>query len=233
MNFKEIIDLLRSDGSVIVNKRLIRAIGLKEAILYSELVSKAAYFNEKKKLTPDGFFFNTSENLRKDTGLTEYSQNQAIRNLKELGLIDYSLQGLPATKHFKIAADKKKLQQIMDTPKQVSEKDVGHDQKKANTLSLDYVLEMLSSGHKDWVEFQNTYVLLVYFKTMQEKKIEQGEKIGVNEYSKTMWFNMLKDFQNYNMILIDTYFATKYKVPYNFAHFMNPEIQKYLWEQIR
>jgi len=38
-----IIDLLRSDGSIVVNKRLAKAIGLMEAVVYSELVSMYKY----------------------------------------------------------------------------------------------------------------------------------------------------------------------------------------------
>ena len=39
-----IYDFLRSDGSVVVNKKLIHAIGLHEAIIFSELISKYNYF---------------------------------------------------------------------------------------------------------------------------------------------------------------------------------------------
>lgn len=81
-----LINLLRSDGSIIINKRLAHNIGLNEAIMYSELLSKYKYFAEKHELQDDGYFFNTVDNMHKDTALSDYQQRKAICNLEKLGL---------------------------------------------------------------------------------------------------------------------------------------------------
>ena len=100
-----ILNLLRADGSIVVNKALARNIGLHEAILYSELISKFFYFQERQQLTEDGYFFNTVENLEHDTCLSKYQQAKAIDKLTSLGLIQCSVRGLPARRYFKVVED--------------------------------------------------------------------------------------------------------------------------------
>lgn len=105
MDMDLFIDLLRSDGSIIVNKRLSKKIGLNEAILYSELVSKYKYFKNKDQLTPDGYFFNTVDNLEDDTCLSGKQQRPCIKKLEKLNLIEMKVQGLPSKRYFKINLD--------------------------------------------------------------------------------------------------------------------------------
>lgn len=93
--------LLRSDGSIVVNKALVHSIGLNEAIMYSELLSKFAYFEERGQLE-NGMFFNTAENLERDTGLKRKQQKKAIDNLVSFGLVSVNVKGIPARKYFKI-----------------------------------------------------------------------------------------------------------------------------------
>jgi len=101
-NFLVLLELLRSDGSIVVNKKLASNIGLNEAVLYSELLSKYVYFAKKNQLTDEGYFFNTVENLQKDTTLTKRQQLTVINNLVKFGLISTKLKGIPAKRHFKI-----------------------------------------------------------------------------------------------------------------------------------
>ncbi len=97
-----IYELLRADGSIIVNKRLAQAIGLNEAVIFSELVSRYLYFLDRDKLTPDGYFFNTVEDLQEGTTIKEWEQRKCIKKLVELGLIKIKIMGVPAKRHFKL-----------------------------------------------------------------------------------------------------------------------------------
>ena len=97
-----IYDLLRSNGSIVVNKCFIHGIGLKEAITYSELLSKHDYFKNKGQLQGDGSFFNTIDDLFIDTGLGDRSQRTAIKNLVDLGLLATITRGIPPKRYFKI-----------------------------------------------------------------------------------------------------------------------------------
>ena len=94
-------ELLRADGSIIINKKLSHNIGLHETIMYSELLSKEAYFEGRNELK-DGWFFNTIENMQKDTTLSEHQQRKAVKKLKTLGLIESKSKGMPAKRYFRI-----------------------------------------------------------------------------------------------------------------------------------
>jgi hypothetical protein len=102
MDSKLIIDLLRSDGSIIVNKKLAKKLGLYESVMYSELLSRYKYFSDKDQLTSDGFFFNTVYDLENATSIGERAQRTAIKGLVEKGLIEYKVQGIPPKRYFKI-----------------------------------------------------------------------------------------------------------------------------------
>ena len=98
-------DLLRADGSIIVNKKLARNLGVEAAIMYSEIVSKYYYFAERGQLTEDGFFFNTVEDMQKDTSLTDHKQRKAIKILSALGLIEHRNREMPQKRFFKVNFD--------------------------------------------------------------------------------------------------------------------------------
>ena len=99
-----ILDLLRNDGCITVNKRLIRALGLIEAVVYSELASRHCYFKERDRLDGSGYFFNTKEDLERGTGATRRQQDAAVKHLIDLGLIEMVVKGIPATRHFRFTA---------------------------------------------------------------------------------------------------------------------------------
>ena len=105
MLFNSLVQLLRSDGSIVINKALAKNIGLNEAIIYSELLSRYCYFSNRNELTPDGFFFNTVKDLEDGTTLNDYSQRKAIKKLEELGLIKTDKRDIPAKRYFKIVDD--------------------------------------------------------------------------------------------------------------------------------
>lgn len=116
-----IIDLLRSNGSIVVNKNLAFAIGTNAAIVYSELISKYAYFQAKGTLTEDGFFYNKVDNLYLDTGLGEKPQRTAINKLIGLGLIKMENRGLPRTRYFKINLDESIIASLLSEGKRKRE----------------------------------------------------------------------------------------------------------------
>jgi len=110
-------DLLRSDGSIVVSKSLIQSIGLRESILFGELLSRYNYFSERNMLK-DGWFYNTQYDLQAGTGLGEKAQRTTISKLKRLGLIDCRIKGVPATRHFKIIASDELLHNLLKAGKE-------------------------------------------------------------------------------------------------------------------
>jgi len=96
--------LLSSTAFLIVNKQLAKQVGLKGAVLLADLISKEEYFIANGMT--DGWFFNTAKNIEKDTCLTSHQQRKAIKNLKDLGVIETKVVGIPAKQHFKIIENK-------------------------------------------------------------------------------------------------------------------------------
>jgi len=93
-------ELLSSTAFLVVNKKLAKNIGLKETILLADLISKEEYFINNGMT--DGWFFNTEDNIFKDTTLTPYQQRNALKTLKKNEIIETKRMGIPAKQYFKI-----------------------------------------------------------------------------------------------------------------------------------
>lgn len=100
-----IFELLRSDGHMIVNKKLAHALGLHEAIILSELISWFMFYSNKGQLDEENMFFVTVDKLQENTTLSKHQQSKAINNLVERGLISYRQKGLPAKRYFSVHKD--------------------------------------------------------------------------------------------------------------------------------
>ena len=96
------IRLLSSTAYLIVNKALAKRVGLQSAALLADLIGKQEYFINEKGTTE--YFFNTEDNIQKDTTLSPYQQRNCIGKLKALSLISVKLMGIPAKRHFKVNA---------------------------------------------------------------------------------------------------------------------------------
>jgi len=95
--------LLSSTAFIVLNKELAKKVGLKEAILLADLISKEKYFIDKGMI--DGWFFNTESNIESDTTLNAYHQRKCIKTLKKFKIIETKRKGIPAKQYFKINED--------------------------------------------------------------------------------------------------------------------------------
>jgi hypothetical protein len=97
-----VLDILRSDGSIVVNKFLAKTIGLHEAIVLSELISWHLFYADRGELDKEGMFFCTVEKMEENTTLSKHLQSNAINHLKGYGLIEAKQKGIPAKRYFRI-----------------------------------------------------------------------------------------------------------------------------------
>lgn len=97
-----IISLLASDSYIIVNKELIKELGLEESIIVGDLASMHLYLKRENKLNDDGFFFYTVEAMQDNTSLTDYQQRRALETLKNKGIIEIQRREMPAKRFIKI-----------------------------------------------------------------------------------------------------------------------------------
>jgi len=97
-----ILELLASRNFIAVNKTLIKQLGLEEAIMIGELASEMSYWEEKKQLDEDGYFYSTVENIEEHTTFKEWRQRNVLNRLKDKGLISIRVKGLPAKRYIRI-----------------------------------------------------------------------------------------------------------------------------------
>ena len=105
-----LIDLLSNTGYIIVNKEIIKKIGLHESILLGELCSEYIYW-KKKDETVNEFFYSTRENIEENTGLSAYQQRTAISNLVKKDIIAMKSEGMPLKTWYFI--NENKLQELL------------------------------------------------------------------------------------------------------------------------
>lgn len=140
------LDLLSSRNYIIVNKTLIKTIGLEEAIVLGELCSEYKYWKEENKLI-DNMFYSSIQNIENNTGLSEYQQRKAIKSLENIGIISVTLKGIPATRYFEINENKlfnilrtsSEKTKELDTEKLSSNNNNKNNKKNNNTISKDIV----------------------------------------------------------------------------------------------
>jgi len=89
-----------------VNKTIARVTSIEAALLLADLADKELYFSNRDEVDDEGYFFNTADNIQKDTTLTYHSQKKALKLLMEVGFIETKLKGVPAKLHFKIVENK-------------------------------------------------------------------------------------------------------------------------------
>lgn len=100
-----LMSILSSDAYIILNKYVMKAIGLYEAILLGELCSEYIYWCKEDKLQ-DGYFFSTRENIEKETTLSPHQQRQALKNLVNFGFIEVTEKDMPKKTYYKVIEEK-------------------------------------------------------------------------------------------------------------------------------
>lgn len=133
----DFLDILRSDGSIVVNKSLARVIGLDAAILFSEIVSKFKYHEDRKELTNGSWFYFTEDKLEENTTFKRSVQDKAIKKLVDLGLISKKIMGMPSKRFFTINKDAiiTFLKLYLGKTKKIS--DIVENEGSTNTASKD------------------------------------------------------------------------------------------------
>lgn len=97
-----IINLLASRNFIAVNRVLAKELGLLESVMIGELASECEYWTNKGEINSDGYFYSTVENIEKMTTLSDYTQRKIIQSLKERGVINCIITGVPPKRFIKI-----------------------------------------------------------------------------------------------------------------------------------
>jgi len=142
--------LLSSSAFIVLNKELASKVGLKEAVLLADLISKEEYFISKGMT--DGWFFNTEANIEADTTLNSYHQRKCLKTLRKHKIIETKRMGIPAKQYFKI--NEEQVMQILNnlSDKKSSTINKNKEIKITNNISNrrnDFVFEVLTFDYDE------------------------------------------------------------------------------------
>lgn len=130
-----LMSILSNDGYIILNKYVMKALGLHEAILLGELCSEYIYWYKEEKLQ-DGFFYSTRENIEKETTLSPFQQRQALKKLTEMGLVEILEKDMPKKTYYKV--DEEKVYRfLLETDLNLTEVKKFNDKTSNNLTSSD------------------------------------------------------------------------------------------------
>lgn len=217
--YNGILNLLANDNYIIVNKDLIRKIGLNEAVLIGELASEYKSWRKKEKLVDD-MFYSTIENIEENTGLNEYHQRKIINNLIKLDLIECKVKGMPATRYIKLKQEN--IAKILNLQffnnlsssslkfkELVPENLKGNNNKNNNNKKEIYKenyfnSENLDKAIKEWLEYKKERKDKPYTEIGLKKLLTQI-KNNVNEYGEQQVVNLIDECMgnNYQGIIFD------------------------------
>lgn len=179
------------------NKPLGHIIGLHPAILLSEIASKEGYFEGRGELK-DGWFFNTVEDMEKDTCLSKFQQAEGIKVLVNERLIEYKVKGLPAKRYFRITVvNENNFLKLLSTNKQVpitsylESKELEPEKLKGNNLNL----------NKN--KYDNNNKPLIKFNYETEKWENITEEYGAELKMRFPGLNLKEEFWDIRDWLID------------------------------
>ncbi len=179
--------LLSSSKYIIVNKDLIKILGLHEAVILGELCSEYAYWESMNQLEENEYFYSTRENIEKNTGINAHYQRIAIKVLEDKGILMSKRMGIPCKKYYKINEDK--VIEYLKEAKIIEDSPVVHEvNDKPNTESItkDKSSEMQDV---DFINLNNNNINNKIINNKEhtheqrsdEEKIEYADKVVMTE----------------------------------------------------
>lgn len=126
------LSLLASSNYIILNKDLIKALGLHEAVIIGELCSQYIYWENINQLVDGEYFYATREKIEEKTCINAYYQRVAIKKMEEKGILTLKRMGIPCKIYYKI--NEEKLLECIKTAKDSVVYDM-NDKKKTQDIT--------------------------------------------------------------------------------------------------
>lgn len=218
-----LMSILSNDGYIILNKYVMKALGLHEAILLGELCSEYIYWYKEEKLQ-DGFFYSTRENIERETTLSPFQQRQALKKLTEMGLVEILEKDMPKKTYYKV--DEEKVYKfLLETDLNLTEVKKFNDKTSNNLTSSDEkikhkeVEKLDINNNKKNNNKKNNNIL----SNLITGETEQKEKMGYEEiFKQNIEYDILvQDIKNKELIknitdiAVETLNTTKTKIYIN------------------
>ena len=147
-----VLQLLASNSYITLNKKLMKAVGIEEAIIFGELCGNYEYRAARGELDEDESFYCTVEDLEDKTTFSEYKQRKAFKKLESLGLIRTKLKGVPPKRYIQISE-----QQILNLFDIQIPKNSGSKTEKIQDLNPEKLRTNNNTINKNTVNNKNIY----------------------------------------------------------------------------
>ena len=151
------LQAFNSYNTITIHSSLAHSVGTNEAIVYGALVSKYFYYHDRDKLTDDGFFMVTEDDLRESTTLCGKPLSRLLKNIEKAGLIRQELRGMPAKRYVYVVCDDEVLMNLLndgakaaaDIYRQTADAHFwGEDENPTHNDSKDGLLSLFSERRK-------------------------------------------------------------------------------------
>ena len=97
MEKNSIKQLLMSSNYFVLNKKLVKILGIETAFFLTSLVEA-----DEMLADDEGWFYQTVPQIQETTGLSEHKQNNCIEKLISLGLLEKENKGMPMKRYFRL-----------------------------------------------------------------------------------------------------------------------------------
>lgn len=95
-------DILGNQSYIAIYKKLIKSIGLIDAILLSLLYNYAIFYHTNDSLDSEGYFFKSMTSMEEELSVSSHIIRTSLKKLKKLQLIDYKRKDSPPKLYFYI-----------------------------------------------------------------------------------------------------------------------------------
>ena len=97
MEDRTLKQLLMSSSYFVLNKQIVKAIGIEAGFLLTTLIEASDGI-----ANDEGWFYKTSPSLEEETGLSNHKQSKIIEELTKLGILEQENKGMPMKRYFRI-----------------------------------------------------------------------------------------------------------------------------------
>ena len=101
MEERTLKQLLMSSSYFVLNKQIVKAIGIEAGFLLTTLIEASDGL-----ANDDGWFYKTAPSLEEETGLSNHKQSKIIEELTKLGILEQENKGMPMKRYFRINFNK-------------------------------------------------------------------------------------------------------------------------------
>ena len=101
MEDKTLKQLLMSSSYFVLNKQIVKAIGIEAGFLLTTLIEASDGL-----ANDEGWFYKTAPSLEEETGLSNHKQSKIIEELTKLGILEQENKGMPMKRYFRINFNK-------------------------------------------------------------------------------------------------------------------------------